>query len=31
MTSINNGRKDRRVFSEAKTRYADVKQACGSQ
>jgi membrane-bound lytic murein transglycosylase B len=31
MTSINNGRKDRRVFSEAKARYADVKQACGSQ
>jgi hypothetical protein len=31
MTSINNGRRDRRVFAEAKSRYADVKEACKPQ
>ncbi len=31
MTSINNGRHDRRVFAEAKSRYADVKAACRAQ
>lgn len=31
MTSINNGRRDRRVFAEAKARYADVKAACKAQ
>ncbi len=31
MTSINNGRRDRRVFAEAKSRYADVKAACRAQ
>jgi acyl transferase domain-containing protein len=31
MASINKGRHDRRVFAEAKARYADVKQACRAQ
>jgi phage-related minor tail protein len=31
MTSINNGRRDRRVFAEARSRYADVKAACRAQ
>ena len=31
MASINNGRRDRRVFAEAKSRYADVKEACKAQ
>jgi len=31
MASINNGRRDRRIFAEAKARYADVKQACRAQ
>jgi acyl transferase domain-containing protein len=31
MTSINKGRHDRRVFAEAKARYADVKEACRAQ
>ena len=31
MNSINQGRHDRRVFAEAKARYADVKEACKAQ
>jgi hypothetical protein len=31
MASINLGRRDRRVFAEAKSRYADVKEACRAQ
>ncbi len=31
MTSINNGRADRRIFAETRTAYDQVKQACRSE